>query len=184
MDGFTLVDGVVALVVVISALLAYARGFTRELMAILGWIAAAVVAFLFADRVEPLVRQIPYLGDFIGDSCELSIIAAFAALFAVVLVVISIFTPLLSTVVKRSRIGPVDQGLGFLFGVARGVLLVAVAYFLYQTILSTQGIPMIEDSRAAAVFGQIVERFQDADPDEALGWITTQYETLIGDCAA
>ena len=78
--------------------------------------------------------------------------------------VVSIFTPLLSTVVKRSRIGPVDQGLGFLFGVARGVLLVAVAYFLYQTILSTQGIPMIEDSRAAAVFGQIVERFQHDYP--------------------
>ena len=79
MDGFTIVDGVVALVVVISALLAYARGFVRELMAILGWIVAAIVAFLFADDARGLIAQVPYVGDFIGDSCELGIIAAFAA---------------------------------------------------------------------------------------------------------
>ena len=40
--------------------------------------AAAIVAFLFAPRVEPLVREIPVVGDFIAVSCELSIIGAFA----------------------------------------------------------------------------------------------------------
>jgi membrane protein required for colicin V production len=46
MDGFTLIDGAVALVIVLSAILAYARGFVREVLAILGWVAAAVVAFM------------------------------------------------------------------------------------------------------------------------------------------
>jgi len=38
MDGFTIIDGVVALIIVLSALLAYSRGFVREGLAIAGWI--------------------------------------------------------------------------------------------------------------------------------------------------
>ena len=56
-----------ALVVVVSALLAYGRGLVREAMAIIGWVAAAVIAFLFAPRVEPLVREIPVVGEFVAD---------------------------------------------------------------------------------------------------------------------
>jgi membrane protein required for colicin V production len=182
MGDFTLIDGIVAVMIVLSALLAYSRGLVRELLAIAGWVAAAVVAFIFADRVTPLVRQIPVLGDFIGDSCELSIIAAFDAVFAIVLVVVSIFTPLFSSLVQRSAFGGVDQGLGFLFGALRGILLVAVAFFVYETILETQEVAMIDDSRAGAVLGGFTDRMQSEDPEQALGWITTQYEQLVAGC--
>ena len=94
MGDFTIIDGVVAIIIILSALLAYSRGLVREALAIMGWILATFMAFVFADQVTPLVRQIPLIGDFIGDSCELSVIAAFAAVFAVVLVIVSIFTPL------------------------------------------------------------------------------------------
>ncbi|MFO7806713.1 MAG: CvpA family protein, partial [Paracoccaceae bacterium] len=155
MEGFTIIDGIVAAIIVISALLAYSRGLVREAMAIAGWIGATVLAFIFADQVEPLVRQIPVLGDFIGDSCELSVIAAFAAVFAVALVVVSIFTPLFSSLVQRSALGGLDQGAGFLFGVVRGILLVAVAFFVYETVLAAQDVAMVEDSRSAKVFAQL-----------------------------
>src|SRR6476661_8219003 len=102
MSGFTIIDAVVALVIVVSALLAYSRGLVRELLAIAGWVGATILAFVFADQVQPLVRQAPVIGDFIGDSCELSIIGAFAAVFAVALLLFSIFTPLFSGVVQRS----------------------------------------------------------------------------------
>ena len=182
MGDFTLIDGIVAVVIVLSALLAYSRGLVREVMAIAGWVAAAILAFIFADRVTPLVRQIPVLGDFIGDSCELSVIAAFAAVFAVVLVIMSLFTPLFSSLVQRSALGGLDQGLGFLFGALRGILLVAVAFFVYETILQTQEVAMVDDSRASAVFGSFTERMQSEDPEQALGWITTQYEQLVAGC--
>ena len=181
---FTLVDGGVAIIVVLSALLAYSRGFVREVMAIAGWVGATILAFIFADQVQPLIRQIPVVGDFIGDSCELSIIASFAAVFALSLVVVSIFTPLFSSIVQRSALGGIDQGLGFLFGVARGVLLVAIAFFVYQTVLTTQNIDMIDDSRSAVIFNQISGQIADQDPEAALGWITTQYEQLVGTCGA
>jgi membrane protein required for colicin V production len=182
MADFTLIDGVVAIVIVLSALLAYSRGFVREALAIGGWVVATIMAFIFADQVKPLVKQIPVVGDFIGDSCELSVIAAFAAVFAVVLVIASIFTPLFSSLIQRSALGGLDQGLGFVFGALRGILLVAVAFFVYQTVLESQDIEMVENSRAIAVFSNMTGSIEKRDPEAALGWITSQYEQLVGEC--
>ncbi|MFZ5961560.1 CvpA family protein [Thalassococcus sp. BH17M4-6] len=182
MEGFTAVDGVVAVIIVLSALLAYSRGLVREAMAIAGWVAAAILAFIFAPQVQPLVKELPVVGDFLSDSCELSIIAAFAAVFALALVVVSLFTPLFSSLVQRSALGGLDQALGFLFGVARGILLVAIGFFVYQTVITAQDIPMIDDSRSAAVFTRFTDRIEEQNPEQALGWITTQYEELVGVC--
>lgn len=184
MDGFTLIDGVVAAIIVVSALLAYSRGFVREALAIAGWIAAAFVAFLFAPTVQPLIKEIPMIGPMIADSCELTIIAAFGVVFALALVIASLFTPLFSSFVQRSVLGGVDQGAGFIFGVVRGILLVAVAFFAYDTIVSAQDIAMIDDSRSARVFANLTGQIAERNPDEALGWIAQQYENLVGVCAA
>jgi len=184
MEGFTIIDGVVALVIVLSALLAYSRGFVREALAIAGWLLAGVVAFIFAPQVEPLIREVPVLGEFIADSCELSMIGAFAAVFAVALIVASLITPLFSSLVQRSVLGGLDQGLGFVFGVARGVLLVAIAYFVYETVATSQDIAMIDDSRSARVFANLTGKIEDGNPEQALGWITQQYEQLVGACDA
>lgn len=182
MEGFTIIDGVVAVVIVLSALLAYSRGFVREAMAIAGWIVAAILAFIFAPRVEPLVKEIPVIGSFIADSCELSIISAFALVFALALVIVSLFTPLFASLVQRSALGGLDQGLGFLFGVARGVLLVAVAFFAYETMVTSQNLEMVDNSRSAKVFGRMTGQIEERNPEQALGWITRQYEELVGNC--
>lgn len=184
MEGFTIIDGVVALVIVLSALLAYSRGFVREAMAIAGWIAAGVLAFMFAPQVEPLMAEIPVIGEFISDSCELSIIAAFAAVFAVALIVVSFFTPLFSSLVQRSALGGLDQGAGFFFGVLRGILLVAIAFFLYNVVMTGQNFAMVDDSRSAVVFERMIGKIEDRNPEQALGWVTQQYETLIGTCGS
>jgi len=182
MEGFTIIDGVVALVIVLSALLAYSRGLVREALAIAGWIVAGVLAFLFAPEIEPLVTELPVVGDFIADSCELSMITAFTAIFAVALIAASLITPMFSSLVQRSALGGIDQGLGFLFGVGRGILLVAIAYFVYETIVTGQDIQMIDDSRSARVFARLTEQVENQNPEAALGWITRQYEELVGAC--
>ncbi|MBC7164735.1 MAG: CvpA family protein [Roseovarius sp.] len=182
MAGFTIIDGVVALFLVLSALLAYSRGLVREALAIAGWIVAGILAFAFAPQVAPLVKEIPVVGEFIADSCELGMIGAFAAVFAVVLIVASLITPLFSSLIQRSALGGVDQGLGFIFGVVRGVLLVAIAYFVYDVVMGTQSIALIDDSRSARVFAQLTAAIEGRDPEQALGWITRQYEQLVGAC--
>ncbi len=183
MEGFTIIDGVVAVVIILSALLAYSRGFVRESLSIAGWVAAGVLAFLFAGQAEPLIREIPILGDFIKDSCELARIAAFAAVFAVGLIVMSLITPLFSSIVQRSALGGIDQGLGFLFGVARGVLLVGIALVVYDRVVTDQAMPMIDDSRTARIFAKMQDSINDSIPEDAPGWIVSRYEQLVGDCA-
>ena len=184
MDGFTIVDGGVAAVILISAILAYSRGLVRELVAIGGWIAAALVAFALAGAAEPLVRELPYVGEILGRSCELAVLAAFAAVFALVLVLISFFTPLLSSAVRNSALGPIDQGLGFLFGVLRGMLLVAVAFVVYDRAVVDAGLPAVEESRSAIIFARVKEGIEAQIPDDAPGWILVRYESLVGQCIA
>ena len=183
MEGFTIIDGVVALVIVMSALLAYGRGLVRELMAIVGWIAAGIVAYLFGPQVEPLVRELPVVGEFLADSCELSTVGAFTVVLAVMLIVVSLFTPLFSSLVQRSFLGGADQALGFVFGVARGVLLVAIAFFVYSTVITGQNFTIVDESRSALVFGRFTDRIESQDPQQALGWIQQRYEDLTSRCS-
>jgi membrane protein required for colicin V production len=184
MEGFTIIDGVVALIIVLSGLLAYSRGFMREVMAIIGWVAAAVLAFIFAPQAVPLVKEIPVVGDFLRDSCELSVITAFAAVFAIALIVVSIFTPLFSSLVQRSALGGLDQALGFFFGIARGILLVAIAFFVYDTVMTGQSYTIVDESRSAKVFEQFSSQIEEQNPEQALGWVTQQYEELVASCTA
>jgi membrane protein required for colicin V production len=184
MEGFTLIDAVVAGVIVLSAILAYSRGLVREAMAIVGWIGAAFVAFLFAPAVQPLVRELPVVGEFLGDSCELSIIAAFALVFAVGLVVAALFTPLLSSAIHRTALGGLDQALGFLFGVARGALLVAVAFLVYDRAIAADSIAMVDDSRSAKVFASFQDNLDAQIPTDAPGWIVARYNDLTEVCVA
>lgn len=184
MEGFTIIDAVVAVVILLSAILAYSRGVVRESLAILGWVAAAVLAFIFAPQAQPLIKQIPVLSDFLGDSCELSIIAAFAAVFALSLIVVSIFTSLFSSAVQRSALGGVDQALGFLFGVLRGIVLIAVAFVVYDRVIAGGSVPMVDDSRSAKVFASMQDPINGLMPQDAPGWIVGRYEDLIGACDA
>ncbi|MEM1389024.1 MAG: CvpA family protein [Pseudomonadota bacterium] len=184
MEGFTLVDGGVALVVVLSGLLAYARGFTREAMAIVGWIASAIVAFLLAGRVEPLVKEIPFVGEYLRGSCELAIIAAFAAVFAIALVLMSIFTPLFASMIQRSALSGIDRGLGFFFGVLRGLLLIAVAFVVYDRVVINESLEIVDNSRTAEIFGNVKDTIDEQIPEDAPGWIVQQYELLVSNCEA
>ena len=184
MEGFTLSDGVVAVVIVLSAVLAYSRGLVRESLAIAGWAGAAVLAYAFAAQAQPLVKELPVVGKFLADSCELSIIAAFAAVFAIGLVIAALFSPLLSSLVQRSVLGGLDQGLGFLFGVVRAVLLVAVAFIVYDRAVAANTVPMVDNSRSAKVFASFQTNIDDTIPTDAPGWIVARYEALTSVCSA
>lgn len=182
MEGFNVIDIAVLVAVILSSLLAYSRGFVREAMAIAGWIAAAFIAFVFAPQVMPLVKEIPVIGPFLADSCELAMIASFAAVFALTLIIVSFFTPLLSSLIDKTSLGKLDQGLGFIFGVLRGIALVAVAFFAYKTVLSADAFPIVDQSRSALVFQDAVNSIEAQNPERLFGWITLQYEQLVASC--
>jgi len=103
-----------------------------------------------------LEAELPYLRDVIGNNCDFAILAAFAVVFIGVLVVVSIFTPLFSGIVANSALGPIDRGLGFLFGIARGVVLVAVALIVYEIAVGGgEGFAQVTDSQTVVVLGDL-----------------------------
>lgn len=108
--------GVIA-AVALSVLLAYVRGFTRELIALLAW----VLGFFAALAFSPLVGS--WLPEF-GGSPVVRYIVAFVALMILAIVIGALVAWPLSTVIRKSGLGFVDRFLGAVFGLARGVLLV------------------------------------------------------------
>ncbi len=117
-------------VVAISALLAMLRGFTREVMAIVSWgVAAAAAVYLYpmllpklADPSSPIYLAKDTLRPYVAG----------AAIFFVVLILVSIVTIRMSNAILDSKIGALDRTLGFLFGAVRGLLLCAIAFIFFN----------------------------------------------------
>ena len=105
---YTIADGAVLLVVAVSGLLAFSRGFTREALAIGGWVLAAIAALYGAPVLEPILKEVPTLDAILERNCQLSKLIAFACVFAIALILLSIFTPLFSSVVRESPLSAVD----------------------------------------------------------------------------
>ncbi|MEM7546710.1 MAG: CvpA family protein [Pseudomonadota bacterium] len=177
----TIADGVVALVVVVSALLAYNRGLVRELLAISGWFVATLAAFQFAPMVAPLLLEAPYLGDVLLNlGATVTVITAFVVVFGIALIILSFFTPLLSSAIHGTLLGPIDKGLGFVFGVGRGVALVAVVYLLYNIVITDdERIAMIEDSASIALIGDAARIIEENSPTEVPDWLQNRIDRLI-----
>lgn len=184
MEDFTIIDGIAAVVIILSAVLAYSRGLVRETLSIGGWIGAAVVGYLFADQIRPLLNQVPVLGEFIIDQCELGLFSGFAVVMVIGLLIFSIFTPLFSGIVQRSILGGLDQGLGFLFGIVRGVLLIVIALIAYNFIAVDQDFPMVDNSRTVEIFGQLQTRLEEEVPTDIPGWLQARINDFVGACDA
>jgi membrane protein required for colicin V production len=116
-------DYVVLTIIGLSIILSVMRGFFREALAILGWIAAFVVAKTYANQLVPMMPlDIP--------TESLRILAAFLVLFFSTLLVSSLLAIALSTVFKKMGMGWLNRLLGAFFGLARGVLIVCIVVFL------------------------------------------------------
>ena len=127
-------DLAVIAIVLISALLSMLRGFSREVLAIASWAAAAAAAYFF----YPLV--VPYLTPYIHKDIIAQASAA-AIVFFATLILVSLITVRLSDAILDSKIGALDRTLGFLFGVVRGVLLAVVAFAIFNWLVSEKQQP-------------------------------------------
>jgi membrane protein required for colicin V production len=129
----TLLDFILIGIMLLSGLLALARGFTREVLSLVAWGAAAVAAY-FAIKQPAFITfamtSVPYL-----EKEVLAQIAVGVAAFVVVLIVVSILSVKISDYVVDSAAGGFDRTLGFIFGVARGFIFVAIAYLFYGWLL-------------------------------------------------
>ncbi len=184
MEGFTILDGIVAIVIILSAILAYSRGFVREGLSIGGWIGAVILGYLFADEIKPMLESAPVVGDFLDGQCEIALLASFAIVMVIGLVIFSIFTPLFSGMVQRSILGGLDQGIGFLFGVARGVLLVAIALIAYDFVVTTDSYEIVDNSATARIFETMQLRLEEQVPNDVPGLLQGYFNEFTASCNA
>ena len=126
--SITAVDVVVVAVVLISAFLAMWRGFVSEVFTIFEWVAAAYAALRFTPTFQPLLKSVispPWL----------EYIVVFVGTFLIVIIPLSIMAHRLSEMIKRSEIGPVDRSMGFVFGMARGLVIIGLAYIAFAALV-------------------------------------------------
>jgi membrane protein required for colicin V production len=115
----------------LSGFLAMVRGFTREVLSIFSWAVAAVAALYLTPKYWTLVES--YF-----PSPGFAQIAFAAGVFIIFLIVVSLITLKISDTVLDSRVGALDRTLGFLFGLARGFLLVAIVFILFSALARVQ----------------------------------------------
>lgn len=123
----TWVDLFVVAVIVISMGFAIARGFVRETLSMFAWAAAAFATLYFGRYVVPLMA--PHFSPLVAE------IAAYSAVFVLVLLPLSFIGHRISQNVRSSEVGTLDRSLGAAFGVLRGLALIAILYIAYSLII-------------------------------------------------
>jgi membrane protein required for colicin V production len=118
------VDIVVLAVIALSALLALGRGFVKEVLSVFGWIGAAIGTFVIFFYV-PQVRA--FTNKQIAEPLFADIVCAIS-LFVVLLILLGFINHTISSRIHGSSLGPLDKSLGLVFGLVRGVVLVALAH--------------------------------------------------------
>lgn len=123
MESFNAVDIAVVAIVLLSAGFAFYRGFIREALAIAGWIGAAAVAYYGFASLRAVLE--PY----IGHEMALNGVTG-GLLFIVAIAVFGLLIHFIVRVIQRSPLSALDRSLGFLFGAARGIVVVALLFLL------------------------------------------------------
>jgi membrane protein required for colicin V production len=166
----TLLDGILLGITLVSGVLAMVRGFSREVLSVASWAAAAFAAFTFYKLAVPLVS--PYV-----DNETLAQAAAAGAIFLVTLIIVSIITMKIADFIIDSRVGALDRTLGFLFGAARGVLLVVVAMLFFNWLAQNNQPSWVANAKSKPILdslGQKLVALLPEDPEATIEKIKTR----------
>ena len=125
------VDIAILAVLLLSALAAFSRGFVREVLAVASWIAAIFAVVYLLVPLRPFLRQ------YIAYNLAADIITG-AVIFVVALAICATLSSYLSRNIRSGALGAIDRSLGLLFGLARGVVLVCLAYMLMAWVMPVE----------------------------------------------
>ncbi len=161
----TLLDIVLIAVMLVSGLLAMVRGFMREVLSIIAWIVAAGATLYSYSKLLPYARQY-FNNDVVAT------VAVVGGVFLLTLIVVSILTVRISDMVLDSRVGALDRTLGFLFGLARGLVIVVVAVLFFTWLVPDRSQPeWVKSAKSRVVLaatGQWLVSMLPEDPESTI----------------
>ncbi|MBW4022582.1 MAG: CvpA family protein [Proteobacteria bacterium] len=146
-------DLAMLLVLALSALLAFFRGFVREVLGIGAWVGAIIIAYWFFPFVSPKFEQWIQAKEFADP-------AAIAVVFVISLIVLSVVSSWAGALVRGSALGGVDRTLGLVFGLARGAAVLVFCYVAAGLVTTPQDWP--EPIRDARLLPYVYEGAQQA----------------------
>jgi membrane protein required for colicin V production len=156
----TLLDGILVGFTLVSAILAMVRGFSREVLSIASWVAAAAAAYFFYPAVLPYIK--PHI-----DNEKIAMGASAAIVFFIALIVVTVITMKLADFIIDSRIGALDRTLGFLYGAARGILVVAVALLFFNWLVGENPPLWVKEAKSRPLLENIGNRIEAMLPADA-----------------
>lgn len=155
----TWLDIILLVVMLISALLAMVRGFMREVLSLASWATAAIVAYWAFPKTFPLVQT------YISNEIAAKVVAV-AVVFLGTLLIVAIITIRISDTILDSRIGALDRTLGFIFGLARGLLIVVVAFLFFNFFVQEKSRPSaVRDAKSRVILESTGDWLMSKLPD-------------------
>ena len=159
-------------VVVVSAIVAYLRGFVRELFSLASWIGAAVVVWL---AFNPLSAA---LAEYIQPPL-LTRIAAGAGAFLAALVLFSVVAGRIASRVERSSHSALDRALGFLFGLIRGAVIICALYLVGSRVVPPQDQPgWVREARSIPIIEAGAREIEQLLPSSLADYGSSEAERL------
>jgi membrane protein required for colicin V production len=169
----TSADLIIIAILALSALLAFMRGFVREVLSIGAWVGAALATIYGFPILQPYARKYIEVALFAD-------IAAGVAIFVLALIVLTVLSHALSRNVRSSALGAVDRSLGLLFGLVRGAVLVCLAYLVMAWAIPQEDRPVwVAEARTLPLVQQGAGLLLKILPESAL----KQGEDAVGAAA-
>ncbi len=153
-----ILDWIIIAVIAVSGLISVWRGFVKEAISLATWIAAFLVALFFAPNLAVLLPEAI-------ESPLMRWGIAAVGLFMATLLVGGLFNFLVSRLVEKTGLTGTDRSLGIVFGVLRGLVIVAIGVLVVGDTAIEQE-PWWADSTLAPYFEPLAEWIRQAYPAE------------------
>lgn len=156
----TIFDGIVLGVTLFSAVLAMVRGFSREVLSIASWAGALAAAYY----LYPVL--VPYAMHYTADE-RIAKAGSAGLIFLIALIIITFITTRIADFIIDSRIGALDRTLGFLFGAARGILLLVIAVAFWNWLVDVRSQPAwITQAKSKPLLDNLVGKLEAVLPTD------------------
>lgn len=146
-----IIDFIIIGIIALSLIISLFRGFVKEVMSLVSWVAAFFVASQFYPYLASYFTQI--------ESIYIRNGVAIVILLIATLIVGSIINYIISQIVDKTGLSGTDRVLGACFGLLRGVLIIAAIIFLAKTFTSVNQTEIWKNSQLIPHFNYIVDWF-------------------------
>jgi membrane protein required for colicin V production len=171
----TLLDLILLVIMLVSALLAMIRGFMREILSIAAWAIAAVATAYSYAKLLPMAKQY-----FNSDIVAAAVVVG--GVFIGTLLLVSVLTVRISDMILDSRVGALDRTLGFLFGLGRGLIIVVVAFLFFDWLVPSKSQPSwVQGAKSKVVLQGTGDWLKSMLPDDPESTILKRLKRPKGD---